>query len=522
MQSSCLLLPNNNATSSGSVLVGVWQHVFEFLEYSPKDRRLLSLQCRLFRDACETLTRMWKNLALHPIKPPDEILRFAKALKTADKTRWTRSVARAFGPALKASKRCNLLYHCYVEALHPRWSRWRCAKVVLTTENVIHCLGISHELAGIDPNTLKPSQSAQIFKRLAEESFIKQGNNTSTEATDANDTHSCPIKLDLLFYDGELHKKVDAADMRSVNFASIPLLEASDTFNHLRLLQLIRNSTTLRSSETLRLGCSLVISQTVGNTNSREALCCIGCARVIVDAMHDRRHALDGDLMESLSRVCMNLVCSDHGIDDFVDAGGITQLLRLMKEELHLRRHSGFIYSSLKTLHNIAIEHDQHRRTMLLHGVMDIIKLAKTDHPDVKNLQSWSVRATRAICSFDGPNLTYASVMAELAVINGDNDGSGSGGSGNSNGNGGSNGGSNHVTAWGEHKNEEDAQLMLEEWITAGNLEMPPPSEEMSDPSEDGAEDFLPEEIEAVMSPGGSIMIAENEGLVDEDALNLQ
>ena len=63
---------------------------------------------------------------------------------------------------------------------------------------------------------------------------------------------------------------------------------------------------------------------------------------------------------------------------------------------------------------------------------------------------------------------------------------------------------------------------MLEEWITAGNLEMPPPSEEMSDPSEDGAEDFLPEEIEAVMSPGGSIMIAENEGLVDEDALNLQ
>ena len=55
----------------------------------------------------------------------------------------------------------------------------------------------------------------------------------------------------------------------------------------------------------------------------REKLCDIGCASVVVDAMQNVKHIGNGDLMESLSRVCMNLACSDQGITDFAAKGGI-------------------------------------------------------------------------------------------------------------------------------------------------------------------------------------------------------
>ena len=136
----------------------------------------------------------------------------------------------------------------------------------------------------------------------------------------------------------------------------------------------MRSSANLNTTKALRIGCSLIISMTVGNTAAREELCSIGCAQIMLENMKKElqknqqgsalmtmshvAQAMDqtADMMEQLTRVCMNLVCSDTGIDDFARHGGISLLLKaILETHPALRLHDGFVYATIKTLHNVAI-----------------------------------------------------------------------------------------------------------------------------------------------------------------------
>jgi hypothetical protein len=373
------LVPNSKQyTPHSGLLVDVWRLIFNYTSHTAESKRSLATQCKLFRDSLSTLSPMFRKMALHPVYHAPEVLRFAQA--RSKESRWTRSVARAFGAALKASKHCDLLQPIFVEAIHPKWKRWRCAKIILSSEDIVTCphpatLNIENN----DPANLTVDQSASIIKQLTEQATFHGTPGTDTAAaqnalaqlvcsngdgglttttytitpngpiatmlTNASTlttppnapttitpitTTTNPIQLDLLFYDGEHHARVSTTDMRPIPFSSVPLLDASDHSNYLRLLELIRGSVLFNSSETLRIGCSLIISQTVGDTDAREKLCEIGCASVVVAAMQNVKHIGNGDLMESLSRVCMNLACSDQGITDFAAKGGIELSLKLM------------------------------------------------------------------------------------------------------------------------------------------------------------------------------------------------
>ena len=386
------LVPNSKQyTPHSGLLVDVWRLIFNYTSHTSESKRSLATQCKLFRDSLSTLSPMFRKMALHPVYHAPEVLRFAQA--RSKESRWS-SVARAFGAALKASKHCDLLQPIFVEAIHPKWKRWRCAKIILSSEDIVTCTHpATLNIENNDPSNLTLAQSASIIKQLTEQATFHgtpgtdtaaaqnalaqlvcsngdgglttttytitpngpiattstnastlttppnapttitpttiATNPTSTSSTSMSTTTN-PIQLDLLFYDGEHHARVSTTDMRPIPFSSVPLLDASDHSNYLRLLELIRGSVLFNSSETLRIGCSLIISQTVGDTAAREKLCEIGCASVVVAAMQNVKHICNGDLMESLSRVCMNLACSDQGITDFAAKGGIELSLKLM------------------------------------------------------------------------------------------------------------------------------------------------------------------------------------------------
>ena len=561
-----------------TLLIDIWRLILNFLQPSNSDKRELSLLCRLFRDSVENLTSMWKNMALHPIHPPSDMVNFARIRKESNKERWTRAVARSFGPALKAAKHCSLLQSCFVEAVHPRWKRLRCARIVLTQEDISMALPVGDDLRSVDPKMLTPSQAAPIYEKISE-SIRGVGGEESKRGEEGgggggeeggegeHDKHT--RHLDLQFYDGEFHAQVDIKDMTQVPFSSVALLEAANGSNYLRLLQLMRGAAKLLSPDSLRIGCSLIISQTVGNTEAREKLCAIGCASVIVTTMHNQRYWSNGNLMESLARVCMNLACSDLGINDFVKNDGIQLFLNLIKQVACLRNHSGYVYAALKTLHNVAILHDHHRRTMIRCGVMDIITNAESNHSDVSNLVVWCRRAREAIRRFDGPTMSYASVLAEMSVVvaddlmaaemsvvveeEGEED---EGGDGSSHAGFAINHSEmaeqmeewmqmqmqmqtgeeeaeakaevdaewmqfNSNVAWGDGGGEEvDYFNSLDEDYTLPPLVYAPSAEDgysSGDSTDDfPEEDWMPPEINAVMSPGGSILVYEDN--VDENS----
>jgi ribosomal protein S18 acetylase RimI-like enzyme len=453
-----------------NLLIDIWRIVFQFMEFTQEDKQQLSLQCRLFRDAFDNLTDMFKTLSLHPVHLPNKLLQFARRRKENNKERWTRAVARSFGTALQESKRCHALENSFVEAIHPRWKRWRCAMIQLTPDTIAAYSGggggNSDSLDGTSTASRTPAQLAPIYNQLAEERKHQSSSpatptpddpttptpntlatttipattattttttNTTTTTTTTTTTMQAPShqNLILLFYDQEHHANVPSTNMRSISFSAIALLDAAQKTNYLRLLQLMRSSANLNTTEALRIGCSLIISMTVGNTAAREELCSIGCAQIVLENMKKQLsitcaswrctdQAMDqtADMMEQLTRVCMNLVCSDAGIDDFVRHGGISLLLKaILETHRALRLHDGFVYATIKTLHNVAIEHDQHRRTMILEGVLDVIEQATVDHSTVLHVVRWFDRAKNAIKRFDGPELSFRSVVLEQAKI---------------------------------------------------------------------------------------------------------
>ena len=169
--------------------------------------------------------------------------------------------------------------------------------------------GNSDSLDGTSTASWTPAQLAPIYNQLAEERKHQSSSpatpNTTTPTTPTTPTTSTTPntlattttqapppppdhphqKLILLFYDQEHHANVPSTNMRSISFSAIALLDAAQKTNYLRLLQLMRSSANLNTTKALRIGCSLIISMTVGNTAAREELCSIGCAQIMLENM---------------------------------------------------------------------------------------------------------------------------------------------------------------------------------------------------------------------------------------------
>ncbi len=78
-----------------------------------------------------SLVDAFKRVAVHPVETPRDLLARGRRTREMLPDAWTREVARSFGQALKSAKHNEAMAPAYVEALHPRWNRWRCAKILL-------------------------------------------------------------------------------------------------------------------------------------------------------------------------------------------------------------------------------------------------------------------------------------------------------------------------------------------------------------------------------------------------------
>ena len=65
----------------------------------------------------------------------------------------------------------------------------------------------------------------------------------------------------------------------------------------------------------------------------------------------------------------------------------------------------------------MAIDNDNHRRTMMLNGFLDIIAAAETDHSNQPRMIHWCGRAKIVLQRFDGPTHSFESVMSELEEL---------------------------------------------------------------------------------------------------------
>ena len=408
----------------------------------------------------DELVTIFKQLAVHPIHRPAHLLAMARERRTkpcaaaslpsarASSTTtghasstdsaarggscWTKDVAKSFGSALKAAKHLAGVEACFVEALHPRWNRWRCARV-LAGDNDFRCLNS----AGCNSNAPTGSRSASI-DMAATQTFSEWPWSQYTTGTGLRPATAARAKellqyncacdeeggnngvgpesntIDLLFYDGEIHRDVSQTDCKRIDFSAVALLEATDQCNYLRLVQLMRAGVLL--SEVLRLGCSLIISQTVGDTHVRDDLCSIGLVQVITRALKTDAHMADGGgLMEQLARVLMNLACSDAGVVLMGQVGAMERIVECVKMPM-LELHAGFMYASIKLIHNMCIGHDAHRIFFLHAGMLRVINGARARFPENAPLQSWSGRTISAMQAFDQEEVGLM-VLGALATI---------------------------------------------------------------------------------------------------------
>jgi hypothetical protein len=331
-------------------------------------------------------------------------------------------VAKAFGSALKAAKHLCGVEARFVEALHPRWNRWRCACVLVDDDGSLGSVlrgvrssdGSSGGSGGGGRSTITewPWSSCTDDTNLRPATAARAQELLQHNGVDDNDSE--PKTVDLLFYDGEVHQGVLQTDCKRIHFSAVALLEATDQRNYLRLVQLMRAGVLL--PEVLRLGCSLVISQTVGDTHVRDDLCSIGLVQVITRALKTDAHMADGGgLMEQLARVLMNLACSDAGVELMGQTGALERIIECVKIPV-LELHAGFMYASIKLIHNMCIGHDAHRIKFLHAGMMRVIRSALQRFPENAPLQEWGVRAMRAMQAFDQEDVGQV-VLGALGIV---------------------------------------------------------------------------------------------------------
>ena len=171
----------------------------------------------------------------------------------------------------------------------------------------------------------------------------------------------------------------------------------------------------------------------------------------------------------------------------------------------------------------MAIDNDNHRRTMMLNGFLDIIAAAETDHSNEDRMIHWCGRARIVLQRFDGPTHSFESVMSELEELEEVEEGG------------------SHQTVVNPYHSALFAEIhdagasLLED----GNADVaasgsipgwtfePLPTEnndsgghEEKKESDDG-DDYMPEESQYYMSPGGTFHEPDSENDIDQDEIEI-
>ena len=254
---------------------------------------------------------------------------------------WSKDVARCFGMALKSAKYAEQCRERFVEALHPKWKRWRFA--------LVRGLVASHE-----------------------ESFA----------------------LQLQFFDSSEVLAVPLSSVINVAFVVVSLLTAAADRNIQRIVEVMEMN--LDVSECVRTGCTLAISLTVGDTSYRNEF---GQRTRIVELMLDiLANYDDADLAEQAARVLMNLACELVNVHKMVSLGVIHTFVNVMKK---YPSDQGVQYAIIKSLHNISIDNDEYRDTMEGLGVIAMIENVKETYFDNGQLCIWATRCIQAITMRD-------------------------------------------------------------------------------------------------------------------------
>jgi hypothetical protein len=313
---------------------------YKYEDIGAEEERFIALLSAV--DTKEKLIDMFKQYTVHPRLPRARLLQCAKAKKEAVKESglWDAGVAKQFGQALKASRANEQKAGKYIEAFHPEWARWRCAVI---TEGTI-----------------------------GDEEVIAQ------------------------FFDTEKTYVIKAEKLKKLPFMSIPMLQAAESCNIPRLVSLLQ--TDRKSVHIIRTGCSLLISLTVGRHERSVELNQTDCVALFCSLIEERKHnSDDGDTMESLLRVLLNLACTEENIPRIDEHSGIDLIVSAMRL---FPSHSGVQYAGAKTLHNIALENRAISSRINSLGAIEIITTAMERFSRYDNLQEWAEKSISVIREF--------------------------------------------------------------------------------------------------------------------------
>ena len=175
----------------------------------------------------------------------------------------------------------------------------------------------------------------------------------------------------------------------------------------------------------------------------------------------------------------------------------------------------------------MAIDNDNHRRTMMLNGFLDIIAAAQTDHSNEPRMVHWCGRAKIVLQRFDGPTHSFESVMSELEELGlvglGEDDlpyleaveqvhvnlyhTSNAGASLLEDGN------TFHGTPGIDTATEANG--------TGGHEEKEESYAATDMYADDGEDDYMPEESQYYMSPGGTFHEPDSENDIDQDEIEI-
>lgn len=347
------------------------------------------------------LVNAFKRVFLQPQLTKAALLQVAKEKKKeVSGDVWTKNVAKVFGSALKAAKISESLTDRFVEVFHPEWKRWRCAKV-LSRINSIRKKGDSSDTDSSNEKEKQDNRKkAQACDDCAPNVSMSTGN-----SEDARNGKTAEVveSLEVQFFDGDKVYKVYSNDTKDLPYTALPMLMAASEGNITRLVALIENSSD--NVILIRTGCSLLISLTVGNSSRIDShvdrnrmLSETNCIEVACTLLADRKqHTDDGDTVESVLRVLLNLACSEYNIPRICMANGVELIVSAMET---FENHSGVQYAGAKTVHNMAIDNAEVANKCRTLGIEQLISNAMSRFTTYKALQHWGDMSLNVVRRF--------------------------------------------------------------------------------------------------------------------------
>eukprot|EP00943_MAST-04B_sp_MAST-4B-sp1_P003433 g3433.t1 len=367
-------------------------------------------------NTAEELINAFKNSAAHPQLTKSKLLQAAKDKKSKVSCEiWTKDVAKIFGSALKSAKISESLTDRFVEVFHPQWKRWRCAKVLSRIKSIRKVeTSTQNGDAGNNDKKLKLKNEKveqNVDTSVSKTDTCKKNNDDkgdlksaikSKKSTHGEQARAAEVveSLEVQFFDGDSIYKVYANDTKELPYNSLPMLLAASEGNIIRLVALINNNSD--NVILIRTGCSLLISLTVGNNSSidrnvdrNQLLHETNCIEVACSLLADRKQFTeDGDTVESVLRVLLNLACSEYNIPRMCAANGIEMIISSMEI---FPSHSGVQYAASKTIHNMAIENAEIANKSRTLGVEKLIHTAMKRFSSYDALQSWGTNTLNVV-----------------------------------------------------------------------------------------------------------------------------